>query len=356
MIKLSLITYVALPYPSAEGVHMAMLAGAFSKVCDFELVSPVKVWRPKTASTSLKLFGSGLDDLKHRKFLQLRPKDTFFLNTILSQDRKQIYYCRQSYAADFFLRKGRRVVWELHGLPSEEEFRFLKRAFNASNFIALIVITDSLKVDVLEILGQQYRDRIHVIPDGADVDRFNYQPMTDHSTKLKVGYVGSNYPGKGWEIIEKLPGSCDNEFHVYGFSHEENSFPNAKFYGKVPYARIPEAFNTFDIGLLPNQPDVIMARGDNIGKYTSPMKLFEYMASGKVIIASDLPVIREILKDGYNALLVPHNNVQAWTDAISRLDNNKELYEKLQKQAYSDVCGFYSYKARAERIIEIVNV
>lgn len=356
MIKLSLITFAALPHPSAEGVHMAMMAGAFSKVCDFELVSPLKIWRPKTVSKSLKLFGEDLDTMKHRKFLQLRPKDTFFLNTILSEDRKRVYYCRQSYAADFFLQKGRRVIWELHGLPSEMEFAFLKKAFNKQNFIALIVITNSLKLDVLEIVGSDYKDKIHVLPDGADIDRFDYQPLLERSHKLKVGYVGSNYPGKGWEIIEKLPARCDNEFHVYGFSHEENPFPNAKFYGKIPYSHIPKAFNTFDIGLLPNQPDVIMAGGDNIGKYTSPMKLFEYMASGKVIVASDLPVIREILKDEYNALLVPHNSVQSWVDAINRLDDDRELYRKLQEQAYADVCRFYSYKARAERILKIITV
>lgn len=354
MIKLSLITFAALPYPSAEGVHMAMMAGAFSKACDFELVSPLKIWRPKTISRSLKLFGEGLDEMKHRKFLQLRPKDTFFLNTILSKDKERVYYCRQSYAADFFLQKGRRVVWELHGLPSKMEFAFLNNAFNADNFIALIVITKSLKSDVLEVIGQKFKDKIHVLPDGADIDRFDYHPLVERPPKLKVGYVGSNYPGKGWEIIEKLFERCDNDFHIYGFSHDTNSFSNAKFYGKIPYAQIPKAFNTFDIGLLPNQPDVIMASGDNIGKYTSPMKLFEYMAAGKVIVASDLPVIREILKDEYNALLVPHDDVQAWVNAINRLNEDRDLYIKLQKKAYEDVCDFYSYKARAEQIVRIV--
>jgi len=355
MIKLSLVTFVALPYPSAEGVHMAMMAGAFSKTVDFELVSPMKIWRPSTASKSLKLFGEGLDRIKHRKFLQLRPENTFFLNSILSKDKTRVYYCRQSYAADFFLKKGRRVIWELHGLPSEAEFEFLKQAFNAPNFIALVVITNTLKSDVVGVLGEQYADSIHILPDAADIDRFDYLPMKDLSSDLKIGYIGSNYPGKGWEIIEKLPEKCKSEFHIYGFSHDENPFSNVKFYGKVPYSQIPKALNTFDIGLLPNQPDVIMRAGDNIGKYTSPMKLFEYMASGKVMVASDLPVIREILTDEHNALLVPHDDVDAWLSAIDRLEKDRVLYKRLQEQAYKDVCDFYSYNARVRRIIDIVN-
>lgn len=356
MIKLSLVTFAALPYPSAEGVHMAMMAGAFSNVTDFELVSPLKIWRPKTASTSLELFGHGLEEVRHRKFLQLQPKSTYFLNTILSNDKSRVYYCRQSYGARFFLNKNRKVIWEVHGLPSDLEFSFLMEAFASQNFLALIVITKSLKEDILEVIGKQYINNIHVLPDAADLDRFDYQPTQELSSTLKVGYVGSNYPGKGWEIIEKLPAKCQNEFHIYGFSHDTNSFSNAKFYGKIPYSQIPKALNTFEVGLLPNQPDVIMVGGDNIGKYTSPMKLFEYMASGKVILASDLPVIREILQDLHNAILVPHDNVQAWISAINLLNNDRELYRKLQKQAYNDVCNFYSYRARAERIVEIVNL
>lgn len=335
---------------------MAMMAGALSKVFEFELVSPLKVWRPKTTSKSLKLFGEGLEELKHRKFVQLKPRGTFFLNTILTNDKTQVYYCRQSYGAEFFLERKRKVIWELHGLPSDLEFAFLKKAFTLSNFLALVVITNSLKVDVLEVVGKNYEDRIHVLPDAADIDRFHYQPTKELPPTLKVGYVGSNYPGKGWEIIEKLPEKCINEFHIYGFLHNTNTFLNAKFYGKIPYSQIPQALDTFQIGLLPNQPDVIMVGGDNIGKYTSPMKLFEYMASGKVIIASDLPVIREILEDQYNALLVPHGNVDAWIGAIDKLNSDRELYMRLQKQAYKDVCNLYSYKARAERILEIVNL
>src|SRR5690606_30984614 len=171
MIKLSLVTFASLPYPSAEGVHMTMMANAFCNVVDFELISPFKIWRPKTLSTNLMLFGYGLDTIKHKKFLQLKPKQTFFLNSILSNDKERVYYCRQTYGANFFLKKKRRVILELHGLPSNDEFAFLKNVFMMTEFIGLVVITESLKIDILSFLGDEYNDKIHVLPDAADVDR-----------------------------------------------------------------------------------------------------------------------------------------------------------------------------------------
>ena len=81
--------------------------------------------------------------------------------------------------------------------------------------------------------------------------------------------------------------------------------PNLKFWGHVSPARVPECLGQFGIALLPNQPSVRLPNGDDIGRFTSPMKLFEYMAAGRAIIASDLPTLREVLTDDVNCLLVP---------------------------------------------------
>ena len=63
----------------------------------------------------------------------------------------------------------------------------------------------------------------------------------------------------------------------------------------------------------------------DISKWTSPMKMFEYMSYKKAIIASDLPVLQEILKDNYNALIVDSKNIELWKDAITNLTTNNSL-------------------------------
>jgi glycosyltransferase involved in cell wall biosynthesis len=98
-----------------------------------------------------------------------------------------------------------------------------------------------------------------------------------------------------------------------------------------------------DVLVLPNTATHISAR------YTSPLKLFEYMAAGRPIVASDLPALREVLTDGENALLVEPGNAAQLADAIGRLLHDPELAQRLAAAAWRDVQA-YSWDRRAERL------
>jgi glycosyltransferase involved in cell wall biosynthesis len=83
--------------------------------------------------------------------------------------------------------------------------------------------------------------------------------------------------------------------------------------------------------------------------FTSPLKLFEYMAAGRPIVASDLPSIREILAHERNALLITPGNPQAVTAAIRRLNDDRALGRRLAGQALIDAAE-YTWAKRAERL------
>jgi glycosyltransferase involved in cell wall biosynthesis len=83
--------------------------------------------------------------------------------------------------------------------------------------------------------------------------------------------------------------------------------------------------------------------------FSSPLKLFEYMAAARPIVASDVPVIREILVDGHNALLVPPEDPAAWAAALERLSADPALATRLATQAASDARS-YTWEGRGERI------
>jgi len=97
---------------------------------------------------------------------------------------------------------------------------------------------------------------------------------------------------------------------------------------------------------------VAASSGGDIAKYLSPMKLFEYMACGRAIISSDLPVLREILNDE-NAVLLPPDDLTTWVTAIRDLSTNPEQRARLAAQAQQDVIQ-YSWRARAQNILSTI--
>jgi glycosyltransferase involved in cell wall biosynthesis len=97
---------------------------------------------------------------------------------------------------------------------------------------------------------------------------------------------------------------------------------------------------------------VVGATGaSDISKWTSPMKMFEYMASGVPLVASTLPVLAEVLRDGDNSLLVPAADIAAWRAAIERLLADDDLRYRLAKRAQDDLVAHYTWDARAEHVM-----
>jgi len=87
--------------------------------------------------------------------------------------------------------------------------------------------------------------------------------------------------------------------------------------------------------------------------FTSPLKLFEAMAAGRPIVASDLPSVREVLEDGVHALLVPADDPHALAAAIRKLDSDEDLRKRLARAA-GDKVRQYSWDERARKILRLL--
>jgi glycosyltransferase involved in cell wall biosynthesis len=101
--------------------------------------------------------------------------------------------------------------------------------------------------------------------------------------------------------------------------------------------------------LAPYQEKVAIfgGKGDT-SRWMSPLKIFEYMAYGKAFIASDLNVLKEVLKHRYNSMLCPADDYEAWKSALIELQNNKDFAVLLGKNAREDVSSKYTWKLRAK--------
>ena len=99
---------------------------------------------------------------------------------------------------------------------------------------------------------------------------------------------------------------------------------------------------------------VLPATADHdISAYTSPLKLFEYMAARRPIVASDLPVLQEILQNGENALLFRERDSFDLAQKIKILLAESELSEKLVQRAWERVQQF-TWEERANRITRFI--
>lgn len=280
----------------------------------------------------------------------------------LTHAQSALLYTRSTRLAVLAAQQGVDVILELHHLPSPAQLQGVAEALSLPVFRRLVAITDGLAADLKRSLsGTDIASKLLVAADAVNPERFRPASRGDvHQQNVTCGYIGSFGTGKGVELLIPLARAMpDTSFQCYGgttsqlkLKHQQAALPeNLYCHGRIRPPEVPLALRKFDIALLPNQPSVILDNGVDIGRYTSPMKLFEYMASGKAIVASDLPVLREVLTDEVNALLVPHDDVAAWQVAIERLSTDSSLAVRLSRQAVKDAKSRYSYHTRMRNVL-----
>jgi glycosyltransferase involved in cell wall biosynthesis len=126
---------------------------------------------------------------------------------------------------------------------------------------------------------------------------------------------------------------------------------NVHWHGRLPPARVHAFLNVCDLLLAPYQHGPKTASGRDTSRWMSPLKIFEYMASGVPMVVSDFPVLREVL-DGDMAMLVPVEDIDAWRQAICRLAESAEYRGKMGQSAFIAYQAHYTWSARARRVLE----
>jgi glycosyltransferase involved in cell wall biosynthesis len=128
------------------------------------------------------------------------------------------------------------------------------------------------------------------------------------------------------------------------------SLKNVVFTGFVPNERIPKYQSGADVLLMPYQRTVATSSGGNTAGICSPMKMFEYMAAGRAILTSDLPVLREVLDDVTAVFCVP-DDAEAWATALGGLLDDDEKRLSLGQRARR-AAEKYTWTERCRRALE----
>ncbi|MBI5783725.1 MAG: glycosyltransferase family 4 protein, partial [Gammaproteobacteria bacterium] len=200
-----------------------------------------------------------------------------------------------------------------------------------------------------------------VAPDGVDLEQAQAPVSAAPHTIPWLLYLGSLHPWKGVDTLVRAMAHVKQpaELHIVGgnaarieelraLADEFDVIRRVVFHGPVEPGRRFEYIHRADICLLP-LTDTGLG-----GRYTSPLKLFEYMAAGKAIVVSDLPSMRQVLTPEQDALLVPTGDASGFAAAIERLLADAGLRSRLGAAAKARAEGF-TWRRRCETILHFIN-
>ena len=230
----------------------------------------------------------------------------------------------------------------------------------ASKYILkIIAISNFAKINYTKKYSVN-KKKIIVLPSGSSIKRIF--KFSNKKKFFKIGYFGSLYKSRGINLIRNLAKiDNENQYYLYGDFNRLNNFKfknsttNLHLQDYIPYKDIPDSLAEMDILLMPYISSITVA-GDvgDITKFTSPLKLFDYLSMGKIIICSDIQVLKEVIKDKENAIFVKnYKNIFAWKSKIHKLKNQPQKQFIMSKNNYQ-LSLKYSLKERAKKILEVV--
>ena len=283
--------------------------------------------------------------------------------------RADIYYSRDELllALLSWLKPKDALAYEAHLFPASGRGRRLQSRV-CQSVGSVIAITPRLRADLIKDRGADPARAI-AAHDGIRPQRFQGMPDREAARRrigwsqeaFIVGYLGSlqmigldKGVGALLGAVAKvegahlaLVGGSEADIAPLQGAWSDLGLPPKRMLtaGQVAPGQVPLYLRALDVCALPHPATTQFAH------YTSPLKLFEYMAAGRAIAASDLPGWSDVISAGETALLLPPDDPDAWVAAIKRLRDDPELRERLGRAARVRVMARYTWGARARTIL-----
>lgn len=381
MKKLLYLSNLRLPTEKAYGIQIAKMCEAFAIQVEVKLIYPR---RRNPIKADVFDYYSVEKNFKIKKLPAIDFYITGFLDRItvgiksfisgatlafyaLFSDADVIYSRDELviYMLSFF-KKG--LVFEAHRFSQKRKF-FYKRFKNTS--VKTVVISKAIEQELIKLgFGEK---NILVAHDGVDLKEFNIEMSQEEARKktdLPLGkkivmYTGHLFEWKGADVLLEAARLVSNfefitskfgeilfifvggmEYDIRKFKEKVERLNNVLILGHKSHKEIPIYLKAADILVLPNSAK------DTISGYTSPLKLFEYMASRRPVVASDLSSIREVINENI-AVLVEPDSPKSLAEGIIKIINNKMLGEKLTQESFDDVQN-HTWADRALKILDFV--
>lgn len=274
-----------------------------------------------------------------------------------ARDKEGIFYTREDEIADELTKMGKQVFYEAHNKP--RWWRLHLRLVRGVK--GIVAISKGLK-DEYTRAGWP-GEKIIVAADAVDLEEFD-PPVGGRNSKLEIRnqlglpvdrkiavYVGSWHKWKGVDVLIEAASKLDSVLFVLvgGISSFKVKGNNILLVGQKDRKEVPKWMAAADVLVLPNS-----GREDISRFYTSPLKMFEYMAAGRPIVASDLPSIREVLSEE-TAVLVEPDDAGALAAGIRKVFEDEEgLAVRIAERAKKEV-EKYTWESRVKIILNFIH-
>jgi glycosyltransferase involved in cell wall biosynthesis len=271
-----------------------------------------------------------------------------------------------------------------HGLPhvlevnaplveEAQKYRTLVSRELAKSLEALIFSHTDHAVAVSEPLARYVRDqapraRVSVVPNGVNLERFASVPTNISDTacstsgEIVIGFVGTVRPWHGVDLLVKAFAQVVRQqpqvkLRIIG-DHTSRENELAELCARVDVKDAVEFTGAVDADVVPtmlSELDVVVAPYPDLKHfYFSPLKIFEYMAAGKAIVASSIGQIDDVLEHERTALLVSPGDVAGLTGALLRMVQDHNLRQRLSAEARVEAVKRHGWPQRIETVLEIM--
>jgi len=282
-------------------------------------------------------------------FMKSNKFFNFSLSYLLKKTNFSFFYVRHLKTAEFLIKKGKKVVFECHEIFSKSNPNLFKREqFVLKNSLGIVFINSTLKKAIEEYFNISLSP-FTIAPGGVNIT-FPFIKKNFSSIK-EIYYVGSLQKWKGVKFLSESMKSLPYlDLKIVGDGEEKNNIPklsNIHFQGYVPPHEVEKILKNSKITVISNI-------SSPYANFTTPIKLFEYWATSNIVVASDIPTIREFIKDGYNGFLFQTGSHESFKKKIEDILSLPP--SKLQEIAFNGYQSAqkFSWRKRAENIFNFL--
>jgi len=213
------------------------------------------------------------------------------------------------------------------------------------------------------------KEKLVVAHNGVELEKFQNAPSKRECReelglpvdKKIICYSGNIYEGRGVQhLIDAslrlkdslflVVGGLQEDVNMYRRIAQERGAHNFELTGFVPHKMVPLYLLASDILVMPYTTKMTIKGGTKAGEFTSPIKLFEYMAAVRPIVATSISSVKEILEDGVNAVLVEPDSADSLFDGIIKIIEDDDLANRIAIKAGSDIKN-YTWEQRARKLL-----